>query len=182
MESSEDLRNKIIQLKENIATILGPAATTVTLTGKALAERTIKQRGFGAQYQETAVPAWFNKGKGLNKKAEKRIQDENDNEEGGWLSWKEIRKEAGLQTDYVDLSYSNEMWRGMAPQQPYLENNMLIAPLAHNNTEGQNKMDWNRDRYGNFIQKVLEGENEELMAQVGVEESTKIIYEFLKPQ
>lgn len=175
MANIDELREKLKFLLQNLPEMAKPVATEMSLTGKALAERIIKDKGFGKEYSDTQLPNWFLKGKGLNKKGEKAVTK-------GAQTWKEVRKEAGLQIDYVDLSYSNEMWRGMLPQEPIVNGATVVAPLAHNNTAGQNKMDWNRARYGDFIGAVLKEEQRDLIAEVGTDGLARIVFDFLKPK
>lgn len=175
MATTEDLKKKLQDLQNNLATVLSPVAKLVSGTGKTIVENTILNQGFGAEYSDTQLPSWFNKKSTLNKKSTKQMNKKPTN------SWKEIRQAAGLQTAYVDLNFSAEMWRGIQPQTPYMEGKLLLAPLAHNNVAGQKKMDWNRARYGDFFFKVLEGENMDYLNKLGVDEAGKIINEFLKP-
>lgn len=184
MASTEDLKKKLEELRDNLETVLAPVATIVSGTGKAIAERTIRDKGFGQEYADTEVPTWFNKNNSLNKKVDRAREKKNKAAEGGKgrMSWKDVRRAAGLQVDFVDLAYSNEMWRGIQPQKPFTEGSYILAPLAHNNTKGQKKMDWNRDRYGDFFFIVLEGEPMKELGELGQEEAAKRIIEFLKPQ
>lgn len=177
MRTLADLKARLQDIQNDLPNIMKEVATTVSLSGKAIAERAIKDKGFGEQYSNTKVPAWFMDGKELNasgstfiarKKKAKTPSDRLTN-------WKEFREAQGLQTGHVDLSYANEMWSGMFPQETYQKGTLFIAPLGHNNRAGQNKMNWNRDRYGDFIGKVLTGSNFEQMAEIAVEETLRLI-------
>ena len=55
-------------VRDALPEVLPQAATSVSMAGKALAERTVKDKGFGEEYSTTKVPAWFMKGKELNKR------------------------------------------------------------------------------------------------------------------
>lgn len=172
MASLEDLRKKLEQLQVDLPAVLLQAATTVSMGGKALAERTIKDKGFGAMYSTEKVPAWFMEGKELNASGSNFIDEKiKKNEE---TNWKEFRGVQGLQINYVDLSYSNEMWCGMFPQEAYQSGTKFIAPLAHNNRAGQDKMNWNKKRYGDFIGKALKG-NMDIMAKASIDEIMRFI-------
>ena len=166
-----------MDLKRDLPDILKEAAEVVSLSGKAIAERTIKDKGFGEQYSNTKVPAWFMDGRELNAPGSTFIarKKKAKTEEERLTNWKEFREAQGLQTGHVDLSYSNEMWSGMLPQPPFQKGDIFLAPLGHTNQEGQKKMNWNRDRYGDFIGKNLKGENFDAMANVAVEEILRLI-------
>lgn len=193
MPTIAELKEKLQNVKANLPQYLLEAATSVSLTGKALAERTIKDKGFGEQYSQQEIPVWFMEGKELNaagktyieskkpkkgKVKQKKLEDITERDlVDGMGNWGEFRKAQGLQAGFVDLSYSNEMWSGMFPREAFQKGTQYLAPLAHNNKEGQNKMNWNRDRYGDFIGKTLTGDNFEKMAEVAVDEVYRLIIE-----
>lgn len=192
MASIEDLKAKLHQIRDQLPSYLLEAATSVSLTGKALAERTIKDKGFGATYSLQEVPVWFFSGKELNasgkayietkqgkgKKKKKKLENITEADlYDGMGTWKEFREAQGLQTGHVDLTFSGKMWAGMFPREAYQNGNLFIAPLGHNNKEGQNEMNWNRDRYGDFVGKALTGDNYKIMADIGVQELMRLIVE-----
>lgn len=172
MASLEDLKKKLIDIRNDLPNIMLEAATSMSLTGKALAEREIKDQGFGEMYSNTKVPAWFMTGKELNAGGRTFIERKKAEKEP--TNWKEFREAQGLQSGYVDLSYSNEMWSGMFPQKPYQAGTLFIAPLGHNNRAGQDKMNWNRDRYGDFMGKALRSKHDQ-MAEVATAEIVRLI-------
>lgn len=174
--ASQDISELIAilkQFRDELPQVLPAVATSVSMTGKALAERTIKDKGFGADYSTKTVPAWFFKGKELNAKGRAFIYEQSLDEIP--TNWKEIREVQGLQTKYVDLTYSGKMWAGMFPQEVEVNLFMYIAPLGNNTVEGQNKMNWNYARYGDYIGDVLKGDNFDLMQQVGYDEFIRIM-------
>lgn len=177
MKTLADLRAKFQDIQNDLPNILKDVATTVSLSGKALAERTIKDKGFGERYSNTKVPAWFMDGKELNASGsafiarKKKSKDKADR----LTNWGEFREAQGLQSGHVDLSYANEMWSGMFPQEAYQNGTLFIAPLGHNNSAGQKKMNWNRDRYGDFIGKVLRGDNFDKMVEIAIDETLRLI-------
>lgn len=177
MNTLSDLRAKLEDIKNDLPNILKDVATTVSLSGKAIAERTIKDKGFGEQYSATKVPAWFMDGKELNASGSSFIarKKKSKNKAEQLTNWAEFREAQGLQSGHVDLSYANEMWSGMFPQEAYQNGTLFIAPLGHNNRAGQNKMNWNRDRYGDFIGKVLKGSNFDQMGEIATEETLRLI-------
>lgn len=175
MAELSDLRAKLEQIRNELPETLKEVATSVSMAGKALAERTIKDRGFGEMYSNTKVPAWFLTGKELNAAGSAFTKRKIKAKEK--TNWKEFREAQGLQTGHVDLTFSGKMWAGMFPGEVRESGGRVIAPLGHNNREGQDEMNWNRDRYGDFIGKVLTGENYERMAKIAVDETIRLIAE-----
>lgn len=188
----EELRKKLEAFRDNPSQDLLPLATTISITAKALANRTIVDRGIGYTYSKNPLPAFFFYGKELNqsgksflekltnkdksKSKKKKIEDitEADLIEGS-TTWGEFRAAQGLQNDHVDLTYTGKMWAGMFPQEAFEEGAKYIAPLGHNNREGQNEMNWNKARYGDFIGKALTGDNLAALGKMAQEELINIL-------
>lgn len=180
----QDLQILINQLKavrDELPAVLSDAATSMSMTAKALAERTIKDKGFGDEYSLSQLPLWFLKGKQLNNRGikyiEQQYKDASKSKEAPTGNWREFRQAQGLQTNYVDLTYSGKMWAGMFPQEVQVDGYKYIAPLGNNSQEGQDKMNWNYERYGDFIGATLTGENFDLLVQVGIDEIVRLLNE-----
>jgi hypothetical protein len=180
MPDLNDLIHRLENFKEDITRSLPDIATSISLTAKAIAERTIKDHGFGMLYSTKAIPTIWLRQNILNGQGASfldRIDQEYD-ELGldGEASWKAFRDAQGLQTGFVDLTYSGEMWSGMQPMDPKEHGENWIAPLGNINRDGQDKMNYNAERYGDFIGKALEeGENMAVLKQVGQEEVSRIL-------
>lgn len=186
MPTLDELKAKLERISREAPEKLLDVATVVSLTGKALAERTIKDKGFGETYSQNPIPVWFFSGKELNQKGNAYIEEKQGRgkkkkkgqvEFDGLGTWEEFRAAQGLQTKHVDLTFSGKMFAGMFPQEPYQSGTLFIAPLGHNNREGQDTMNWNQERYGDFVGKVLRGENFDAMANVAVDEIMRILIE-----
>ena len=169
----DDLIQRLKDFRDNLPTIIGEAATLVSGSAKAIAERRIKESGFNESYSDAKYPAWFLIGEELNQAGLSFLKTKKENDEP--TNWAELRESQGLQSAHVDLSYSNEMWSGMQPQEPYELNGAIVAPLAHTNTAGQRKMNYNFERYGDFIGKVLNEEDMEMLAEIAIEYIAKKI-------
>lgn len=199
-----DFKERLNQIRLAIENKLPDIAITMTLSAKALAERRIKDVGFGEMYSENKIPAWFLHGKELNQKGTKFLMDRGVNPETGeqgetkkkrrkkkgdpdpgnfdkMTNWSEFRAAQGLPIDHVDLSYSNKMWANMQPMKPYQSLYITYSPLGATNKEAQEKMNWNRDRYGDFIGKALTVEDRQTLTDVVSDEIRKVISEFLPP-
>ena len=127
------LIKKLEDFRDTLPAVLPDVAVSVSMAGKALAERVIKEKGFGETYSTAKVPAWFMDGKQLNGKGLtylKRLKKQATEDEPAETTWGEFRAAQGLQSGYVDLSYSNKMWAGMFPQEVQISLFDYIAPLA----------------------------------------------------
>jgi hypothetical protein len=198
-----ELKQRLNDIREAIEAKLPDIAATLTLSAKALAERRIKEQGFGFEYSNVLVPAWFLFGKELNgagttflenhgvntstgaqgegkKKRRKKKGDPDPGKFNKFTNWGEFREAQGLQDEYVDLSYSNKMWANMQVVKIEQSNGIVRALLGATNTESQNKMNWNRERYGDFIDKGLTDEDlDKTLPQVVLDELNNILGQFL---
>jgi hypothetical protein len=192
---------RLQQIREALREHLPNIATTLALTAKALAERNIKEKGFGVLYSNNKVPAWFLHGKELNQKGTKFLADRGVNPstgaQGGGkkkrrkkkgdpdpgyfdkeTNWKEFRAAQGLQTAFIDLSYSNKMWANMQVVQVITEALIVKALLGATNREAQNKMNWNRENFGDFIRKALSDADGKILGDLVISELDKVIQQF----
>lgn len=177
MPDVNDLHARLEQLKMDLHAALPAIAQEVTIAAKALIERNIREKGFGANYSTNKLPAWFFFGKAKSKAGEefiKRVQaldDKNATVVDGkkvyaadsGLTWAQLRQAEGLPVDHVDLSFTNKTWAGLGPQQPYFEGVIIRCPLGGNTQEVVEKLNWNRDRYGDFFGKVLQAKEIEIL-------------------
>lgn len=186
-----DLKLKFQQLKAAVVSKLPEVATTLAISAKALAERHIKDHGFGRLYSENRIPAWYLDGKELNAaglvylKAKKKKDEQNTHVQDGvkffpadyGVNWKEFRNAQGLQTSFVDLTYTGFMFSNMQPVklQANSDGTVVQALLGATNVEDQKKMDYNRDRYGDFIRQAITTEDDKNLQTVVGEEIRKII-------
>lgn len=200
MPDIEALKKRLDEIRQAVRKSLPDIATQVTLSAKAIAERRIKDDGFGAMYSQNKIPAWFLYGKELNQSGTKFLENHGVNVQGKQgdpkkkrrkkkgdpdpgkfdklTNWGEFRAAQGLQNSHVDVSYSNKMWANMQPKTPEEDGDIVRAPLAATNTEAQNKMNWNRDRYGDFIGKALKPEDFNLLGEVVTTEILAILDQF----
>lgn len=201
MPDINDLKERLKQIREAVEAKLPDIAVTLTVSAKALAERKIKDKGFAAVYSTNKIPAWFLHGKELNAAGtkwlenhgvnpttgaqgegkKKRRKKKGDPDPGSYdtlTNWKEFRNAQGLQTDHVDLSYSNKMWANMQPVRVEQKGAIIVAPLGATNKEAQDKMNYNRERYGDFIGKALDDEDRQTLTEVVVGEVVALLDQF----
>jgi hypothetical protein len=176
MASLKQLIENIKAIEQELPNVMRQAAEIMANDGKALAERTIKDKGFGALYNSYELPPWYYEGKELNQIGAKFISEKNEADEG--FAWRDLRKEQGLQIDFVDLSYTARMWNGMRPDAVKEEDGKFFCVMGHNDKEGRNKMNWNFERYGDFIGIALEGQ-EELLQQVAFDHIEQLLEKYL---
>lgn len=172
MATLQDLIKRMKDIRESLEQALPEIATSVSLTAKALAERTIKEKGFGAVYSYTPVPAYWMLGKENSNRGKSFIEAAIDDDKS--IAWRDVRAAEGMQTEHVDLTFTGEMFAGMYPGDVERNGDIYIAPLGHTNKAGQDKMNWNHDRYGDFIGKVLKGDNYDAMVTVATQEVIRI--------
>lgn len=195
MSDLTELIKKFKAIRDAIPETMPAVATSVSMAGKALAERQIKEMGFGKKYSTTPVPAFFFYGKELNKrgvtylegleskgsKGKKKIEDITEADLlDGETTWGDFRAAQGLQNKFVDLTYSGKMWASMFPRDVETTLFKYVAPLGSTNIEGQNKMNWNYERYGDFVYQSLQGDAEDILYNLAYDELTRLLDEKLK--
>lgn len=202
MPDISEFKEVLKKIREAVQAKLPDIAATLTISAKALAERNIKDAGFGVLYSTNQVPAWFFHGKELNatgtkfledhgvspvtgaqgegkKKRRKKKGDPDPGKFDKFTTWGEFRGAQGLQNAFVDLSYSNKMWANMQPVRIEQRDDVYLAPLGATNTEAQNKMNWNRDRYGDFVGKAIGDAERDILGDVLLDEVGGVIRQFL---
>jgi hypothetical protein len=198
MASIKDLDNLFEQMREAIRQRLPDALTTMVVTAKALAEREIVENGIGKVYSREKYPAFFLAGKELNQKGTTFLaahgvdttgkQTGNVQRKGKatkreltyaerLTNWAEFREAQGLQSNHVDMHYSNKMYANMGPRTPEIDGDKVTVRLGATNKEAQDKMNWNYERYGDFITPAITPESRILLTQVLKDE----VLNFLQP-
>lgn len=174
----QDLIRNLKALEEQLDNVLLETVSVMAHDAVGLASSIITEEGFGATYSEKVVPAFFFYGKEFNASGKKYIEALQDNPESEGTNWGDFRKAQGRQNAFVDLNYSTKMWGGMRPEEPQKVGSTYFCYLGHNNQEGRDKMNWNFQRYGDFIGKALEGQ-EDVLRQVAEENIGLLINEIL---
>lgn len=124
----------------------------MALTGQSLIQDRIQSKGVtGAKYSDTKVPLFFVSGKNLNKKGEKftdKQKGAGKDGKDGFVSYKDVRHANGLQTEFVDLTFSGRMFGGTRLLSTENEGNEFTANVGGTDQEVDNKLGWNVERYG----------------------------------
>ena len=174
MASLRDLIENLKGIEEALPEVLKQSATVMAHDGKALAERIIKDKGFGEVYSSNEIPSIWFYDKTLNASGKSYL----DNLDGEGANWGEFRKAQGLQNKHVDLAYTTRMWKGMRPDEVVEKDGKYLCWMGHNDNEGRNKMNWNFERYGDFIGKALVGQ-EDVLHDIAVENLFLLLDRFL---
>lgn len=171
--------------------VLPDVATSVSLAAKAFSQRTIIDRGFGESYSSAEMPIYFFTGF-TSKRTGVTYHPKTKSERGDLflagkkadgeykVSYKDLRQAEELQINYVDLTFSGEMWRTMFPKDVEINGNYYIAPLGCNTRSGQEKLNWQYERYGNFFERVLTGDNLQKMYDVANAELVRFLEKYLE--
>lgn len=181
MPDLKDFVNEMNQLQEDSKNGLKKLVTTMVITAKALSERNIKERGFGKEYSDYKLPVFFFIGKELNaggteyiesrketkSKKIKKLEDITEKDlADGMGNWGEFRAAQGLQVEHVDLSYSNKMWASMSPTEVQEIGLIFRSELGSTNEEGQSKMNFSFERYGDFIMVSLNDDDRKVIDSI----------------
>lgn len=148
------LDNLTATLEKELPTIAAGAALTI----KALAEREILDKGFGATYSTHAVANRKLRQNLLNNRGATFL-DKRDKAGQTATTYADFRKAQGLQTGHVDLHYTGLLFKGMTVIKQQTEGYKYLAVLGHNDASGAKKMDANFQRYGDFIAKVIDNQD-----------------------
>lgn len=192
MADLNDFRKRLKEIRDAVEAKLPDIAVTLTLSAKALAERNIKEKGFGAKYSKSKLPHWFLDGKELNQQGAAWLEAKKKKDQAAtktvdkkviypedWgVTWGEFRAAQGLQVGHVDLTYTGMMFSNMQPVGIEQQGGIVRAPLGATNKETQDKMNWNRERYGDFIGKAITPKDRELLVEVVVGEVVAVIDSF----
>lgn len=174
----QDLKQAIENARREIEAQLPAIAENVANSTKTIAERNINDFGFGAEYSQKQVPAFFFYDKALNQAGRDIVKKKIEDNEG--LSWGGFREAQGLPADHVTLNYSNRMWGGIVIIRSEKTGQKFIAYLGHTNREGQDKMNWNYERYGNFIIESLTFKDKKFLTNLAGNKVTGILKQYLK--
>lgn len=148
--AEEQVRSELVSISEEAA-----------LNLKALVVNRIQSEGVG-EYSERDLPAFFyldntgsarmdktksNRGKKFIEKAAKKRES---------INWADIRDAEGLQTEFVDLTFTGEMLRGLHIVGTNVQGARVTTILGGDRAEVIKKLEWNVDRYGPFLSPTTE--------------------------
>jgi len=76
--------------------------------------------------------------------------------------YKEMRNERGLETSYVDFRNTNEMWRSISVVGTKITANLATATIGSETQDGEDKLEWQHDRYDKEVLALTQEEIKEL--------------------
>jgi hypothetical protein len=150
----DEFIRRMNQLKSEIEKQAGPIMERTAISAKGLIERRIIEKGIGKYSEKKSAPAFYFYGKGNDKTKEANFIKEKSkrvNKKPQYTNWKEFRESQGLQTNHVDLSFSRRMWNNVKVTNLTKQGLRFIATLSNDQPEEEKKMEWNTDRYGEFL-------------------------------
>lgn len=175
MATLQQLIENLKQIEQELPDVLRRSAEIMANDGKALAERIIKSEGFGKLYsQRKTIPAYWLYDRAINRRGVAYLENLDDE----LTNWAEFRRAQGLQTNFVDLSYTARMWMGMRPNPVEERDGRFFCTMGHNDREGKDKMNWNFARYGDFIGKALEGK-QEILINTAIDNITELFERYV---
>jgi len=130
-------------------------AQKMALTGKSLVQERIQREGLpGEQYSTNEMPTFLWEDQVRNAGGTKYLED---NSSG---TWGNFRKAQGLNSSFVDLTYSGRMFNGLRPIKKFATGTTFEVHMGGTDQEVDNKLMWNIERYGDFLQPNQEEQKE----------------------
>lgn len=111
-------------------------------------------KGNTEQYSTNVLPTFLFTGKERNQQGKKYI---NDNPLGNWGGF---RKAQGLNSDNINLSYTNRMWSSITIIQTGNKDGVAYARLGTVDVEVSKYIGYLAARYGNFLRPTPEEERQ----------------------
>jgi len=107
--------------------------------------------GTYAKYSDKEIPTWFFFSKALNNSGRRYVK------QNKYGTWHDFRKAQGLESDNVNLAYSNRMWTAYRPtEQVEYKPNIFRVIVDASDSEERKKMMYNKARYGAFYKPTQE--------------------------
>jgi len=138
-------------LIKDLPIIMGDVLLTIGLDGKALIQQRVQEKGQNAQGNRT--PQYSE-------------------------SYKKVRKRKGLQTNYMDLTNTGEMWRSIGFTGSKQEGKETTVSIAGRDAFTQDKIDWNSEQQFEVLK--LSEDEEVLLQKVFDSEIERIMLEYLE--
>ena len=121
---------------------------------------------------------------GLDGKAliQQRVQEKGLNADGGKTPdyssmYKARRKKKGLQTNYMDLTFTGGMWRSIGHVGTKQGKETTVS-IGGRDEFTQNKIDWNSEKQFEVLK--LSKEEERILDEIFAEEFERVIFEYLE--
>lgn len=180
-----EFAERLDRLEKELTDGLVKISEEAALNVKAIVVRRIQAEGVG-DYSDNPLPLFFFTNPGGTAKLDKTksnagikfieqaAKDPAKKKRG--ITWAEIRDAEGLQTDFVDLTFTGEMFRDLHILGTNVQRGKVTTLLGASRQETINKLKWNAERYGAFfdptpaevasIRKIIEKRYQSLIKKV----------------
>ncbi len=142
-----ELANKV-QESQRKAALASAGNVLVLIKERVIGSGENSDGGKFKDYSDTDLPSFFIKSRigsdKLQKKVEKKI--------GKKASYKDIREQAGLQTEHRDFRFTGDMWKKIRPKIIEIKNGNVSVVINADTPFEQQKVEWNIKRSGNFLE------------------------------
>lgn len=82
-------------------------------------------------------------------------------------SYSRFKAKKGKQAAFVDLTYTNDMWRNVGVVRTVkIEEGKVVALLGGTTPSAADKMGWNEEKYSSFIENNLSNEDKRLLNEI----------------
>lgn len=139
------IRQTIEDLKANAPDIVEEMA----IAGKSLVQERIQREGFGKKYSTKYVPAFFLYGNAFNAAGRAFLAEQDDKND--LVNHAELRAAQGLQTAFVDLTYTGRMWNSLTVIRNEQAEASFRAFVGSSDAEGEKKLLYNANYFGDFL-------------------------------
>lgn len=145
--------------------------------GFALVSNRIQSEGIaGKSYSTNKLPTYYFQDKELNAGGRSLIVSAKKSGEG--IDYKSWREANGLQTTFIDLSYTNRMWQDIGIIATFKTGDSYTVTVGGKDQETKDKLDWNTQRFGDFL--ALDAKEEEIIKEMNEKGFNEIIEKYIK--
>lgn len=175
---------KLDSLIEALDTALKNISETAALDAIALIITRVQTEGIGQKYSANKVPAYlFLLGGGLNldtKQTRTFVEGvvKRKDKEQRFTNWAEIREAHGNQSNFVDLTFTGDMFRRTQIIDSKKIGEYWVTTIGGLDKETENKLRWNAQRYGDFF--VLTKDEQDLIEESIKSQVTQVLNLFTK--
>ena len=150
MLTIEQAISRLDNLIANYDSVIAKLCETMALEAQAIIIDRIQKYGItGRRYSANPLPVFFFEGRELNSPGAALLKRKDKRKEG--VSYEEWRKANGLQTDHIDLSFSNRMWEKLVIVGTFKEGDVVKTIIAGGDQSTKDKLKWNTERFGEFL-------------------------------
>lgn len=145
--------NAIRQLRKHLRRNKTKTALRIGFDVLALVKKRVQLTGKDSKgkpfpgYSHAVVPKPFFYGRSRSPGAEQRLKAKTS----WFVSYKEFRDINDLETDFVDLTFTGQMWKRTGVKLIKSTSALTVVELGGRNEDAQNKINWNSKRYGESI-------------------------------